>query len=180
MTALAKISLILGGVLIPAYMMLVFIPATFRKWLVAFPRSKWLGRILATVGMVWVGWLFYTMPLGQFDRMRPVLCGMTPVVLILMIVYMDELLAPRALGGLILLIPAPLLGVARWHESPWRLVIVVIAYIIIIKGMILVLNPYMFRKSVQFWLKTDLACRIWGLTGLAMAFGVVALGLMVF
>ena len=180
MTDLAKASVVLGGALAPVYTLLVLAPARMREWLVAFPRNKWAGRILALGGLIWTEYLFLTIPLGQFERARPGLCIMVPVALVLIVKFMDDLLAPRALGGLLLLIPAPLLSVARWHESPWRLVIVVVAYVMVIKGIVLVLSPYMFRRAVDFGLRSDCACRAWGVVGLALSCLIVVLGLMVF
>ena len=180
MTDLAKVAVILGGVLVAPYALLVVMPARTRSWLVEFPRSKWAGRLLAFAGMAWTEYLFLTIPLGQFEKARPGLCVMVPVALVLIVKFMEDLLAARALGGILLLVPAPMLAIARWHESPWRLVIVVIAYIMVIKGVVLVLSPHMFRKTVEFGLRSDAACRAWGGLGLAVACSIVALGLTVY
>lgn len=180
MTDLAKAAVILGGVLAVPYALLLAVPARTRSWLVAFPRNKWAGRVLALAGMVWTEYLFLTIPLGQFEKARPGLCVMVPIALVLIIRFMEDLLAARALGGILLLVPAPLLSIARWHESPWRLVIVVLAYIMVVKGVVLVLSPHLFRKAVDFGLRSDAACRAWGALGLAAACFVAALGFMVF
>jgi len=177
---LATVAIIMGGVLAVPYVLLLLMPGRMRAWLTGFPRNKPAGRLLTFVGLAWTEYLFYTIPLGQFEKFRPGLLIVVPVGLVLIIKFMEDLLAARALGALMLLIPAPLLSVARWHESPWRLVVVVIAYIMVIKGVALVLSPHLFRKAVDFGLRSDAACRAWGALGLVVACFVAALGFLVF
>ena len=80
---------------------------------------------------------------------------------------MDELLAPRALGGLLLLVPCPIIEVARQNG----LLLVSIAYVLVVLGIILVLSPYMFRKAMSCWIASTSRCR---------AFGCIFLGIGVF
>ena len=180
MSDLANISIILGSALGIIYSLMILFPGTLAGWARTFPRSRLWGIALAVGAMAWVEWLFVVVPMGQFEKMRPYLCVAGPVVLALMIIFMNELLAPRALGGLMLLIPVHLLEAARWHDSRWRLLIVVIAYIMVIKGMVLVLNPYMFRKTVERFLVGDRGIRLWGVAGLVLSGVLVTLGFTVF
>jgi uncharacterized protein YjeT (DUF2065 family) len=73
------------------------------------------------------------------------------LVFVAMVWLMDELLAPRALGGLLLLAANPLLNAVRWADSAWRYVPVVTAYAWVIVGCALMLYPWLFRRwSAQF------------------------------
>ena len=83
------------------------------------------------------------------------------------------------LTGLLLLVPAPILHAARLNDSPFRLVIVVVAYLLVVKGLVLILSPFRFRHVVDRWLNTDAACRKWGGAGLVAAVVMVLLGLTV-
>ncbi len=123
------------------------------KWVKAFPRSVWPGRALVAVDMIWVAWLLIDMHFGSFEYLEKWIYPACPVAIILICVFVDELLAPRALGGLLLLLPAPILVAARWHPSAWRYVMIVLAYAVSIKGILLVLAPYRFRKWMEWFVK---------------------------
>jgi uncharacterized protein YjeT (DUF2065 family) len=189
------LALLLGGL----YIFMVVRPEQFRQMLNAFPRSIWPGRILAAIDMIWVitvlhnadfggfNWIkgllvkalpaLDALPLGIFNFLKDpvVLAGIAAYFLI--IKYLDELLAPRALGGLMLLIANPILNAARWLDTPWRLVVVVVAYIIVIKGILLVLSPFKLRKYGEKLLNNDQKCRLFGQIGLIFAVFLCFLGI---
>ena len=95
---------------------------------------------------------------------------------------MDELLAPRALGGVLLLVPAPLLAAVRegLQVTPWAAVVSVVCYAMVIKGMALVVAPYLFRKSVERFLPDERHLRLAGMTGLVLDGALVVLALVVY
>ncbi len=168
MSGLAMWTLGLAAVLLVLHGCLVFAPDTARRVAAVFPRHKWAGRVLATIALLWAAWVVYDMPLGRFEYLKQWLFVVTPVTIGLSFIYMDELLGPRALGGLLLLYPAPVLVLARMHESRLSLVMTVMAYIMIVKGIALLLSPYVFRKSAQFITTSDTKCRVLGSCGLAV------------
>ncbi len=170
---LAVVLLVLHGCCVVA-------PTIARRAATAFPRHKWAGRILATVALLWSAWLIYDMPLGRFEYLKQWLFIITPVTIGLSFVYMAELLAPRALGGLMLLYPAPVLALAQMHDSRLSLVMTVVAYIIVVKGIVLLLSPYYFRKGTEFVTKTDGRCRALGSCGVAFDVLLLVLALVVY
>lgn len=180
MSSLAVAALILGGAMVVVHAPGLFAPGLTRTWLAAFPRNRWAGWLLTAIALAWSAWLVMDMPLGRFDVYKVWLYGLGPVVFVLIVWLMDELLAARALGGVLLLVPSPLLDAARPHESDWRLVVVVLAYGLVLAGITLVLCPYMFRKTVALWSRSPAACRIWGGAGLALGLIVMALALAVY
>lgn len=137
-------------------------PAATRRALDRFPRHRTAGWLLTAVALVWSSRLLWQTPLGPIDAAKPYLGVLTPVCIVLVCWAMDELLAARALGGLLLLVPAPILDAARQHDSPLRLVMVALAYVMAVKGAALVMSPYIMRKGVAFALTGDRACRLWG------------------
>ncbi len=175
MSALALVSLALGVAMALIYGWMVFFPTTARRAFAAFPRSRIAGIVLATIDLAWSAWWVLHMPLGTFERYKPLVYVVSPVVWGAVVFLMDELLASRALGGLFLLLATPMLSAARWHPSPWRLVIVVLAYLMVIKGMALVLSPYLFRKASELWISSDKRCRLAGLAGLFFSAMLLAL-----
>jgi uncharacterized protein YjeT (DUF2065 family) len=155
-------------------------PALARRIALAFPRDKWTGRVLAAVAFVWAAMLVRDMPMGRFEYLKQWLYLVTPVMILATYVFMEELLAARALGALLLLYPAPVLLLARLHDSPWSLVMTVVAYIMIIKGMALMLSPYLFRKGAAHIIANDNRCRMLGSVGVAFDLLLLALALLIY
>lgn len=168
MSTLAILTLILAGITLPFYATLFIKPAAMREGLRQFPRNRWCGWLLAIAAVAWAAWILHNLPLGRFESLKTWLVPTAVVFAGLVCYYMDDLLAPRAFGALLLLYPAPLLAAARLHDSPWSVVMSVIAYAMVIKGMALLLSPYLFRHFTQRLLQTDKACRLAGTAGLAV------------
>lgn len=180
MTNLARVAIVLGSVIAMIHAPCVVAPNSTRKWIRLFPRSKRSAWLLVAGDLVWVGWLVFNTPLGRFEDLKPLLYVLVPATLFLVINLMDELLAARALGGLLLLVPWPMLTAARWHESDLRFVVTVLAYLFAVAGIILVLSPYWFRKTMAFWIRNDSLCRIWGIFGLGVGIFIIFLGIAVY
>lgn len=160
---------------------LVAAPSGTRRALAAFPRNVWLGRVLAAVALAWSTALVMDMPLGFVEPYKMGLYGVGPIVYCLVIFLMDELLAARALGGLLLLVAEPALAATRAPGlSAWRLVIVALAYAWVVAGMALVLGPYWFRKTVEVVCRTDTRCRWVGGVGVGAGILMIVLGVTVF
>ena len=118
--------------------------------------------------------------LGRFDIVKPALYLLAPACFFLLINFLDELLSARALGGLLLLIANPVLNAARWHDSAWRYVPIVLAYVWAVAGMLLVLSPYLFRRWVLPFCASDGRARLAGAALLALAILLGALAFAVF
>lgn len=159
----------------------VFMPGAFRAALLAFPRSRYPAWALTALDLAWFGWLLYHEPLWPFfDYVRPWLVVIVPLVVVLVCVFVDELLAARALGGLLLLVGGPLLDAARWHPSAWRFLPIMLAYVWIIAGIIFVLTPFRLRRFFEFITRTPLRCRVGGAVRLALGLLLLWLGWQVF
>ena len=159
----------------------ILAPAAFRRVLQWFPRSRIPAYLLAALDLAWFGWLLYHEPLWQFfDYVRPWLWLIIPIVILLVCIFMDELLAARALGGLLLLVAGPILAAARFHESLWRYIPIVLAYVWIIAGIVFVLAPYRVRRFFEFITRTPLRCRVGGSVRLAVGLLLLWLGWKIF
>ncbi|HAS82677.1 MAG TPA: hypothetical protein DCS43_08410 [Verrucomicrobia bacterium] len=180
MSKLMILTLVPLAILLPLHASLVWAPSTMREGLRRFPRHRWIGWALAGGAVVWAAWLLRDMPLGRFDYLKQFLVPAAVVFAGLVLYTMEELLAPRALGALLLLYPAPLLEAARLHESPWSVVMSLVAYVMVVKGMALLLSPYLFRKATERVLATDTACRVIGSVGLAFDAALLLLALVVY
>ena len=185
MFSLAHLSLILGGTLFVLFTVCLVFPSLAREGLRRFPRSKWAGWVLLAIALPWAAMLLadssmFTSLAERVADPRLVLCVLAPTVFFLIVTFMDELLAPRALGCLLLLAPEPILAATRAHESPLRLVVVVLAYVFVVCGLMLVLSPCRFRMAMAVWIKSDTRCRCWGVMGMAVGLLVILLGLVVY
>lgn len=172
-------ALVTAGVFVVAGLWLAAAPAAARAFVPALGRHPLTGWTLAAIDLVWSAWLLYRTPLGSFDPWKPSLYAATPVAFFLVVRYVDELLGARSLGGLLLLAGAPVLHAARWMETPWRFVMIVLAYIWAIAGIALVLSPYLWRRWTTPLMATDKRARLTGivllgcgvcLAGVALAF----------
>lgn len=179
MSALAVIALILGIFAFGGGLLAAAAPEAVRRGLETYPRSVWPGRVLLAVDMTWAAWAVNQMHLGGFDAWKVHLMWLAPVLIIVGCIYLDELLSVRALGGLLLLVAGPMLNIARWHPSMWRLVISVLAYLWIIAGLFFVLEPWWFRRAAER-LKTAAAVRNAGITKAVVGIMLVVLALLVY
>ncbi|MEI6563863.1 MAG: hypothetical protein WCO42_06100 [bacterium] len=181
MMSLEELSLWIGGVYIVLHLPLVAAPQMTRKLLKAFPRNFWAGVILTGIALIWSAYAVYDMPLGAFiEEYKWVLWGLTPAIYALILAFMNELLAPRALGGLLLLVANPVLSIQCLYSTRFTWGIAALAYVWIVGGIILVLSPYRFRQVMEKCVSTDFRCRWAGILGVAVGIGLMILGFTVF
>ncbi len=117
----------------------------------AFPRSVWPGRIISAVCLVWSALWISAMPLGPLMIVRQYLWLLLPLSIAAVWFLIPDLLSCRAIGGLLVLLPAPMLSAAAWHPSAFRYVIIVYAYVMSIAGMFYIAIPWLLRDNLA-WL----------------------------
>src|SRR5262245_25483391 len=102
--------IVAGATLVLLSLLAIFLPA--KTFLPQFPRSYKAGLILLTIDLIWSFWLLSTMEMGEFAGFRRPLLFALPVGFVLVLKFVDEFLAVRALGILCLLAADPLLEAA--------------------------------------------------------------------
>jgi len=171
--SLQRAGLIAGGVLI-----LLSLPGLLKPDLAAvvqkFPRSRGAGFILLTVDLIWTLWLLATIEMGEFAAFRRPLLIVVPIGYILVLRFVDEFLAVRALGILCLLIAEPLLDAAFLRYETSRLFVTVFAYLLIVAGLFWVMIPYILRDQINWGARNTGRWRM--LHGIAFVCGAVILG----
>ena len=171
--SLQRAGLIAGGVLI-----LLSLPGLLKPDLAAvvqkFPRSRVAGFILLTVDLIWTLWLLATIEMGEFAAFRRPLLIVVPIGYILVLRFVDEFLAVRALGILCLLIAEPLLDAAFLRYETSRLFVTVFAYLLIVAGLFWVMIPYVLRDQINWGARNTGRWRM--LHGIAFVCGAVILG----
>lgn len=179
MSELARQTAMLGGCIGAFGVACALAPAMARRALTAFPRSRVSAWVLTALVMSGCGSLLYHGPLGFLEAYRNLLFVLVPVAVVLVGLFVDDLLAPRALGGLLVLLPAPLLQLARWEPSPWRYAIILAAYAMVLGGSALIVAPYLFRLAVERVASSPSACRVVGAVALVVGGGFLGLALSV-
>ena len=137
------------------------------------PRSRVAGFVLLTITFFWSFWLLATMEMGEFSSFRKPLLFILPVGFLLVLRFVDEFLAARALGILFLLGAEPLLDAAFFRNETSRLLVTVFAYVLIVVGLFWVTMPYLMRDQISWSARTNGRWRI--THGLVFLYGVAIL-----
>lgn len=180
MTTLAMMAVGIGAAAVLGKAPGVIAPDRTRDFVKDFPRNRFWGWALAALDLVLAAVLVWEMPLGWFDAWKMSLVIVCPVALALVGIFLNELLAARALGGLLLIAAAPVLEEARFHPSGARLVMSVLAYAWVIPGMVIVANPWWFRKLSAPLMATNRRCRLASAAGVLLGLALIGLGLWVY
>jgi hypothetical protein len=154
--SLHAVGLIAGALLALLSLAAIFLPS--RNFLPQFPRSRTAGAVLLTVDLIWSFWLLATMEMGEFSNFRKPLLIVLPIGYLLVIRFVDEFLAVRALGILCLL-AAGLLDAAFLRPEASRLLVTILAYLMIVAGLFWVTMPYLLRDQIHWGHKN---CRTMG------------------
>lgn len=162
---------IVGIVLVVLSGMALLKPAATLGWLRRFPRSPGWGLALLSIAAAWFFFLVATMDLGEFTNWRRIVLIATPVCWYLAWKYVDEFLAVRSLGMILLLAAEPLLESAFLRPEASRLFLVVLVYVWIVFAMFWVGTPYTLRDQIA-WLTA--AEKRWR----ALAFGALIYGVL--
>jgi hypothetical protein len=170
-TALALV----GILLIAGHALALFKSANVKAWLRSFPRSKGWGLALLIAATVWFFFLVATMDLGEFTNWRQTVLIATPVSAFLAWKYVEEFLAVRALGMIVLLAAEPLLESAFLRPEPGCLFLRILVYIWIVFAMFWVGTPYTLRDQIAWITGVEKRWRAAAFAGLA--YGVLLLAL---
>lgn len=166
--SLQTAGLIAGGLLVALSLLGLVFPA--RNFLPRFPRSRTAGATILTIDLVWSFWLLATMEMGEFSNFRRPLLIALPIGYFLVLAFVDEFLAVRALGILCLLAADPLLEAAFLRPQLSRLLVTGLAYLMIVAGLLWVTMPYLLRDQITWSTKHSGTWRV--VAGAALVFGV--------
>jgi hypothetical protein len=163
---LQTVGLLVGAFLIVMSLFTVAWSDQMRIWLKRLPRSANAGFILLTVASVWAFLLIALIDLGEFTPLRPVLLMVIAAGYFLTLKYVEEFLAVRALGILLLLLAEPVLEAAFLRPEISRLLVVTLAYVWILVGLFWVGMPYLMRDQIAWLSRTSSRWRSGWMIGL--------------
>jgi hypothetical protein len=172
------LSLRAAGFIAALFLLLVSVPCLLkpdlaRRFAQRLPRSRAIGIGLLTIDFFWSFWLLATMEMGEFSSFRLPLLIFLPIGFFLVLQFVDEFLAVRALGIFFLLAAEPLLDAAFFRDEGSRLLVTVFAYLLIVFGLFWVTMPYLMRDQINWSARTTAR---WQLThGLVLLYGAAIL-----
>jgi hypothetical protein len=171
------LSLQAAGIMAGFFLVLASLPGLVKPNLAAFaqkfPRSRGAGFALLTVDLLWSLWLLSTIEMGEFAAFRRTLLIALPLGYFLVLRFVDEFLAVRALGILCLLAAEPLLDAAFLRHESSRLLVTVFAYVLIVAGLFWAAIPYVLRDQISWGAHTAARWRL--LHGVAFCYGAAIL-----
>lgn len=180
-SSLAVWTCVIGAVKIGGCLFSLYHPDRSRQMWRAFPRHDFSAWVLTAVDLSWSAWLIlHTPPFSGMPRIEPMVYVATPLAFFVIVVFLDELLAARALGGLLLLTAAPVLTAARFNPSSWSVIMTLIAYALVIVGMIIVVSPYRLRQWVEPLIRDRRRYRTYNIAGLTVGAVLLLLALVAY
>lgn len=153
--SLQWIAILLGTLAAAGGIVGLFRPQLVKRFAELFPRSVVPAWVLTAL-CCWLGMReALGMNMGFLDAYKQYIYLIAPVVFIACVIYLKELLAPRALGGFLLLIAVPIIHTAALSGQPFFQVIVALVYCWIVYGLILLMSPWWFRKLYRPFLENE-------------------------
>lgn len=172
--------LVLAAFIIGLHLWMLLKQHDAMDYLKKFSRNYVAGVIFMAIGLIWF-WLIVMpgyspieMELNDFNKAKPMLLFIVPLGGYFIITQMKEFLAVRGLGLVCLMAAAPLLA-ASWQEPhPYKLLVPIYAYAMIIKGLIWVSMPYLFRDAINWATASKERFKMLTIAGLVYGVAVLA------
>ncbi len=114
----------------------------------SLPRSRVAATVLLAIAAVWSFLMVRDLDLGEFSPLRNVMLIGIVAGAILSWLFVEEFLAARALGMLLLLAAEPMLESAVLRNEPSRLLLTLLAYAWAAAGLFFVGMPFLLRDLV--------------------------------
>jgi len=177
---LSQLAILLGGAIAVLQIWTLLKPDASAAALRKFPRSEGWGYLLMAIG---AGWFLYRLnqeAIAEFAAYKTyMLLGFGGVALAACF-FVPDFLAVRGLSITMLMLSGFVLSKTRFVDTPWRLVLVIIAYMWIVGAMWWMISPWRFRDLIQWTTATPEKTRKLALVRLAVAALVIVLGLTVY
>jgi hypothetical protein len=148
----------------------IFRPNLIKRFAELFPRSTVPAWVFTALCCFLGAREAAAMNMGIVDVIKPYIPFIAIAVFAASVIYMKELLAPRALGGFLCLIAVPICKTAALTASPGFQVLTTVMYLGVIYGIILLMSPWYFRKFYKPFVENERLFK-------AAAFGKTAVGL---
>lgn len=177
---LSNLCIVLGlGVAVPQLYGLSN-PAAFRDALRKFPRHTGIGYVLMTIATACFLWHVKQENIADFSAFKPVMYAGFAALGLGTCIFLKDFLAVRGLALVLMLLAKLVLDAQRWHDSNWRWVLGVWAYLWIVAGIWFTVSPWRCRDIIEWKTATDTRVKIGCALRLALGVLVAVLGATVF
>lgn len=173
-------AIVIGTAIVASRLPGVLKPQAYRDWLRKLPRAVWPGIVFLTIALVWCTIIVTN---AREDGMA---VPKITVYLFLAGVYAGlitlkfDFLAVRGIAILLLMLAKVVVDSANQLETPWRLVMTVLAYVWAIAGIWFTVSPYRMRDLIEWATVTDGRVRLLSAIGCVFGLFLIGLGLFVY
>lgn len=177
---LSTLAIVLGLALALPQIYTLLRPKEAAAALKKFPRSVGWGYLLMGAGTAWFLINLNREAISDFAAYKRIMLFGFGAVGLLTCVFVKDFLAVRGLAVLLLLVSKLTLDTARWHNSEWKLLFSIVAYVWILGAMWLVVSPWRLRDWIHWQTATEKRIRIAGGVPLGIGLLMVVLGIVAF
>ena len=155
-------------------------PQKAQRFCRELPQNEEIGRVLMLINVVWSLILFNQMDLGGWNRVKPVIYALSPLIYWFIIRYVNNYLGARSLAWFLILVAKPVVKICYLRSEPSSLVLTTLAYIWVIMGIIFFSVPHWFRDWMAFW-QANPNRWTWGCRSkVVLGCGLIALGIFIY
>jgi hypothetical protein len=177
---LSTLAILIGvGISIPQIYGLMN-PAGFTRGVRKFPRSLLPGYILMAIGAAWFLSNLNRETISDFANYKKVMLLGFASLAFLTCIFVRDFLAVRGLAIVLLMLASFTLNTTRWADTPWRLVLVVLAYFWVLAGMWFTVSPWRLRDILDWMTADEKRVRVGSAVRLLLGLFIIALGLTAF
>jgi hypothetical protein len=177
---LSTLSILLGMGAAAPQLYALLKPKEFIEGARKFPRSLPWGYALMAAGVLGFFYFLRSESLSDFEKYKPVMFAAFGGVAVAVCIFVSDFLAVRGLAIAMMVLGKLMVDTARWHDSSWRLVIVIWAYVFVCLGIWFTVSPWRCRDLLHWFTASEQRLKNFSLVRLAFAVFVVVLGLTVF
>ncbi len=173
---LSQLAILLGAAIAIPQLWALTKPAEAGAALRKFPRSTGWGYLLMAIG---AGWFLYRLnqeAIAEFAAYKTYMLLGFGAVAVAACFFVTDFLAVRGMTITTLMLAAYILSKTRFVDTPWRLVLVVAAYVWIIAAMWWMIAPWRLRDLIQWATATPERLRKIAAARLAFGLFVIVLG----
>ena len=178
--SLQAIAIILGLLSTAGGLTGIFRPDLIKRFAELFPRSTVPAWVFTAICCVLGAKEALAMNMGFVNVIKPYIPVIAIAVFAASVIYMKELLAPRALGGFLCLIAVPICRTAAMSDAPFFQVVTAVMYLAVIYGIIILMSPWYFRKFYKPFLEKEHLFKVTAISKTAVGILILVLGLFVY
>lgn len=144
------IALLFGFAITIKHLIALAAPESLKAFAQRFPRSRFWGKLLFSIAILWTFLLTVTTDLGEFSSLRNSILGGIVIGGGLFGWLVPDFLAVRSLGFIALLAARPMLELTFLQQGALAFLLSLLAYIWVIIGLFAVGMPYLLRNFITF------------------------------